>query len=282
MSILPRQLTPKRLVLMVAVAAVTILTLLMQPTSAAFSARVNATSNTAGTATYFRCTDAYAPTAGSAVFIYGLNEPSGATFAADSSGRNSRGNYQGSMTSAADTACKRDGLSSYVLNGTSSYVSNPTQRTPTNVFTVEIWFKTTVAGGTLIGYGGSATGASSSMDRHIYINTSGRLVFGVYPGSVKAITSPAAYTDGKWHHTAATLSPAGMRLYVDGSLVASDPTVTTAENLNGYWRVGYTGQTGWPAFNTAKPYFTGQLAIAAVYSTALTEQQLDSHYDAGK
>ena len=54
-----------------------------------------------------------------------------------------------------------------------------------NVFSQEVWFKTTsTAGGKIAGFGSSNTGDSSTYDRHIYMDTSGRVCFGVYPGSV--------------------------------------------------------------------------------------------------
>jgi len=55
------------------------------------------------------------------------------------------------------------------------------------------------------------------------------------------------------------LSPAGIALYADGALVASNPAVTAAQNYTGYWRIGYDNLTGWPGA-TANRYFTGSLA----------------------
>ena len=46
----------------------------------------------------------------------------------------------------------------------------------------------------------------------------GKIWFGVYNGGNDTISSPASYNDGSWHMAAATISAAGMALYVDGVL----------------------------------------------------------------
>ena len=63
---------------------------------------------------------------------------------------------------------------------------------------------------------------------------------------MKVITTPGSYNDGAPHHVAATLSPAGMKLYVDGQLAAQDPATTTSEAGFG---VGYNNLAGWGCSN---------------------------------
>lgn len=113
-------------------------------------------------------------------------------------------------------------------------ISNPTQATNPTVFTAIIWFKTTTAGGRLIGFGNAQTGTSTSYDRHLYLSNTGQVVFGVFNGAVSTAVSPATYLDGRWHQAAATLSTAGMALYLDGVPVASNTGTTTAQNYTGY------------------------------------------------
>ena len=68
-------------------------------------------------------------------------------------------------------------------------------------FAEELWFRTTTtSGGKLLGFGGSSTGTSSNYDRHLYLTNAGNLVFGLYTGGVRTVTSPRAYNDGQWHH----------------------------------------------------------------------------------
>lgn len=249
-----------------------------------YSAAITNSTDSAGTASAFQCTSALAPDSASALFQWPLSDPAGSTSVADISGSAHAGVYQGTTTtdSSAPMACPRDPGTSWALDGaTQSAYYNAPQTNP-QVFTVEIWFRTTVAGGKLIGFGTTKTGGSSQYDRHLYINSSGQVVFGVYSSTAHAVTSPATYTDGAWHSAAGTLSSAGMVLYVDGVQVASDPSSTAAENATGYWRVGYDTIGGvWPNA-PASAYFKGRLRYAAVYTTALTAAQIKAHDAAGR
>lgn len=145
-------------------------------------------------------------------------------------------------------------------------VTNPT------VFSIETWFNTTTTtGGKILGFGNHSSGLSTRYDRHLYLNPEGQLNFGVWPGSATTITSSDRYNDGHWHHAVATLGPDGMKLYVDGQLVANGPN-TQAENFTGYWRVG--GDQTW----SGAPYFAGQIDETAVYDQVLSKERVLAHY----
>jgi PKD repeat protein len=150
------------------------------------------------------------------------------------------------------------------------------------VFSTEVWFNTTTSqGGKLTGYGRSQSGSSSSYDRHVYMRNDGTLSFGVYTGAAKTITSPGAYNDGRWHQVVASLDASGMKLSVDGELVAEDGAVTASiENYSGYWRLGGDNLASWPGMPTSS-YFAGDLDEFAVYPVALTPEQIAAHYAAG-
>lgn len=281
-----RQLRDGRLIAIVLVLGLVVVALLnaFSPTRSAFSAVVANKSNTAATAPYFTCTAAVGADTANALFAYKLTEASNAKTAADWSGKGANGTYQGSMTAATPSpnACSRDGGTAYVLNGSTSFVSTPRSVANPTAFSEEVWFRTTVAGGVLIDFGNSQTGASTQHDRKVYLTTSGQLAFGTYNGTTQVLTSPASYTDGVWHHVVATMSPTtGMQLYVDGSSVAANASYTTAENFTGYFRVGYDTVSGWPG-QPANPYFTGSMRYAAVYSTALSATQVANHAAAGR
>lgn len=255
----------------------------LNPTLSAFTATVSNSSNTAGTAPYFTCAAA-ATTDKTALFAYPLNETSGATRATDISGNSANGTYQGSMTSqsTAPTACPRDSGGAYVLDGSTSYVSAPTAYNNPTTFTEEVWFKTSTAGGTIMGFGSQRTGESPNNDRKIYMDTNGRINFVIYqPGAAKqGLTSPQSYADGQWHLVDATLSPSvGTRLYLDGVLVDSSSSATTPQAYTGYWRIGYDKLRDWA---NANAYFAGSMRYAAVYNTALTPAQISNHYTAGR
>ena len=157
---------------------------------------------------------------------------------------------------------------------------NPVQYTNPTTFTVEAWFRVRgSAGGAIFGFGVNGTGTGGQRDRLVYVDSGGRITFGVYPSTMRTLRSPAAYNDGAWHHVAASVGPAGMRLYVDGVRVANDATVTSAENASGYWRWGGTDLGGWPD-RPASDFFIGTLDEVAVYSTQLTDQQVARHHAA--
>lgn len=252
-------------------------------TSSAFLARVVNSTDTAASAPFFTCREANTAPA-SDLFVYPLAE-TGGTAAADVSGNSRPGTYTaGGVTYGATGPCGRDTPNRAItLDGSSGYVSGPTQsQAGPAEFTVEVWFKTTTTrGGKLIGFGNLRTGQSASYDRHVYMSNAGSLLFGVFPGAVRTVVSPAGYNDGAWHHVAASLSgTAGMALYVDGALVAANPAIKTAQNYTGFWRVGYDHLNGW----TTPPssfFFAGSLAFAAVYTSALSAEQVQSHYVAG-
>jgi hypothetical protein len=281
-----QRLRDGRVIALVLVVGLVVVALLnaFSPTRSAYSAVIANSNDTAGTAPYFTCTTAVGADTANALFAYRLTEASGATTAADWSGKGQNGAYQGSMTATTPSpnACPRDAGSSYVLNGSTSFVSTPKSYANPTTFSEEVWFRTTVAGGMLIGFGGSQVGTSGQHDRQVYLNTAGQLVFGTYNGTTQVVTSPKTYTDGAWHHVAATMSAAtGMRLYVDGTLVASNAAFTAPENYTGYFRVGYDTVSGWPG-QPSNFYFTGSMRYAAVYSTVLSATQVANHAAAGR
>ena len=252
------------------------------PAEAAF-ASTTATGDSITAASYFKCANAVP--AATPYLWYRLDETtSTTTVATDSSGGARNGVYgSAGKTAGATRACTRDTGSAMTFDGASGYLSSPLVATGIpNTFTLAIWFKTTTTrGGKLIGFGASQTGVSNNYDRHLYMTNAGTVVFGVYPNAVKTLASPTSYNDGTWHQVVATLSSAGMRLYADGKLLASDATVTSGEGYtSGYLRVGFDNLDGWVSVPTSR-YFAGTLDDAAYYSTALTAAQVADQYQAG-
>ena len=142
-----------------------------------------------------------------------------------------------------------------------------------NTLSIEAWVRTTsTQGGKIVGFGSSATGNSSSYDRHVYMTASGQILFGVYPNSSQTIGGPKAYNDGQWHHVVATMGSGGMALYVDGVRVARNAAVTYGQNYWGYWRIG--GDNTW----SGAPYLNGWIDEVAVYTQPLSQAQVLSHY----
>ena len=255
--------------------------------SGAYLARITNSTDTAATAPYFQCSAALAQDSSSALFQWPLSDAPGSTTVSDISGSSHPGIYQGTTTtdSTAPLACPRDashdGGTSWSLDGSTESAYYGVKQTNPQIFTIEVWFRTTSPQGKLIDYAATQAGGGAQYDRQLYVDRNGRVEFGIYSGATHTVIAPAVVTDGAWHQAAATLSSAGMALYLDGRLVASDSTQTAAEAFNGYWRVGYDNINGaWPNYPVSG-YFKGRLRYAAVYTTALTATQIANHWGAG-
>lgn len=187
---------------------------------------------------------------------------------------NDNGTFQGGTPAQA---ADRFNISNkaYTFNGSSNEISTANAYVNPSAISVAIWFKTTTTvGGVLIGFSSTQTGGGGNRDRMIYMTATGALYLGVAPGSVKKYISTAAvYNDGNWHHAVGTLGAGGLKLYVDGALVASDATVTSAESYTGYWRIGYDDITTWPAAPSSF-FFQGTLDDAIVYQRELNSTEV--------
>jgi PKD repeat protein len=185
----------------------------------------------------------------------------------------------GTVTRGAAGAILGDPNTATTFPGTSAgYVSTQILQPRQNTFSVEAWIKTTTtSGGKIIGFGDSATILSSVADRAVYMDNSGKIWFGVYPGTVRTLTSAKSYNDGAWHHVVASLGSGGMALYVDGSRVGQRTDTTTGRDFWGVWRVGGDNLTGWPSRPTSF-FFAGTIDDVAIYPTVLTATQVVNHY----
>ena len=246
--------------------------------NAALSAAVTNTTNTATTQTYFTC--AAAVTAAGPRVYYKLDDATTATTATDSSGQARPGTYQGTTTKGVADACARDAGTAVTFNGTTGYINLATSLSVPTTYSTELWLKTTTTtGGMLSGFGASTTGASTTVDRVLYLTNAGALVFGNNNAAKNTITATGPYNDGAWHHVLATVGTSGMRLYVDGKQTASS-TATASAAFTGFFRVGYDSLTGWPSAPTTS-FFRGTLDEVAAYSTTLTAADALTHYQAG-
>ena len=223
-------------------------------------------------------TSAYstAVAADSPTLWYPLGDKSPAT-AQDVSSTPHNGIYQGGVT--LGVAGPTDCGTAASFDGSTGYVSNANVVTAPATFSLEVWFNTsTTNGGMLVGFGSSVTGASGNHDRHIYMNNSGQVYFGV--SSNQTVHTTAHYSDGSWHQAVGTIGPAGMMLYIDGALAASSASPTaSSQTYSGSWRVGYDSLGGWSGAPSSN-YFAGSLAEVSVYGTQLSAVRVAAHYAA--
>ncbi|MDP3928163.1 MAG: LamG-like jellyroll fold domain-containing protein, partial [Bacteroidota bacterium] len=160
------------------------------------------------------------------------------------------------------------------FDGVNDFVTTPISFNNPQTFTIEAWFRTTKAKGGIVGFGNSQSGWSTLLDRFIYFNSDGKLYFGVYPGGYQVIASSRSYNDGLYHHVAATLSGVnGMRLYVDGELVASNPGVRSAQGYSGFWRIG-----GFANWSNSGSFFEGNIDDVRIWNIERTPEQIRNFY----
>ncbi|MFD9336945.1 DNRLRE domain-containing protein [Streptomyces sp. NPDC060028] len=201
-------------------------------------------------------------------------------FAADSSaGGNQSGVHLGAPALRQTPAAVTGASTAIGFNGTDTQVYGDERQNVGSAYSIETWFKTnTTRGGKLFGFGNNQSRGSNQYDKHIYMTNDGRLVYGVYTGATRTITTGGSdrYNDNKWHHVVATQGPGGMTLYVDGAQKGT-LGVTTHENFAGYWHAGGDSLGGWPDRPTSE-YWAGQLDETAVYPTVLSAAQVQNHH----
>ena len=150
-----------------------------------------------------------------------------------------------------------------------------------DTFTIQAWVRTaTTRGGRILGFGDLQQGDTAHRDRMLYMDNAGRIFFGVRALSnsqARTVNSAAAYNNNQWHLLTATMSSAGMRLYVDGALVGSRTDTTVAEPYLGYWRLGGDVLSGWPNTPTTRN-FAGGVDEVAIYPTALSQAAIQAQY----
>lgn len=227
-------------------------------------------------ATMFDCLGrdvSYSPT-----FSYQFGAASG-TSEADSSTNHRTATLSSGVRRVAGTC----GSSPYVsLDGRSGQVSatSAARSTSPTTFSLEAWIRTSAAGGDIISFGDAQSTTSSITDRSLYVGADGRLTFAVYTGERVGLVSRGSIADSAWHHVVATHSSAGMRLYVDGSLVAMTSLVSS-QTFAGWWRIGNDSLAFQPNAPTNEA-FDGDLDDVSVYPTALSATQVSALHAAGR
>lgn len=211
--------------------------------------------------------------------LYWRYDEGTSTFAADAGADMDNGFLRGSPAYRQTPAAVAGPSTAIGFNGTTAQYAYSNMRHPQPTrFSVETWFRTTTTrGGRIVGFGSLNQQNSSQYDKHVYMRDDGRLIFGVYSGGTRTVTTPAAYNDGSWHHVVATQGTGGTALYVDGQLRASNVLYTANQSYAGYWRVGGDNLSGWPDRPTSD-FFAGQIDETAVYPTALSSTQVSAHY----
>lgn len=119
----------------------------------------------------------------------------------------------------------------------------------------------------------TSSGTSGSPYYVLFLDNHGKITFGVNNFSTyEVLQSPQPYADGNEHKVVVSVGALGMKLYVDGSLVASR-NVTLANYVNGYWFLGGINTAGWQ-LSPSYANFNGTLYTSAWWNgTQLTDAQ---------
>jgi hypothetical protein len=257
------------------------------------AAQVTALHNDTTLSTYTAGVNALSPTnywplndTGTVPYKGAVPNGTASTTVFDASGNANTGTAEGGTTfgAAGPTTLSANGLS---FNGSTGWVQTTTSYANPNNFSVVAWFKTATAGGTT---GGSILGFTSTQgngtptysDRMIWLDNSGKLVWAVFPGVQDELTSTTAYNDANWHMVVAEIGAAGQELWVDGTEVASNSSVTSSYNYTGYWHLGWAYQATTPPWTDppTNPYLTGSLSEVAVIPSQLSGGQVAAFYSA--
>lgn len=201
----------------------------------------------------------------------------------DASGNANAGTAEGGVSLAATGPAALGTSAAVTLNGSTGYVETASSYANPQVFSLVAWFKTTsLSGGTVMGFSNvQGNGAAINYDRILWLDNSGKLVFGIYNGTEAEVTSTSSYNNGAWHMVVAELSASGEQLWVDGTLVATNASGTPAQSYSGYWHLGWDYFTAYWPDEPTNSYLAGALSEAAVVSSQLTASQISSLYNAG-
>jgi hypothetical protein len=220
---------------------------------------------------------------GSVAYEGSVPGDSASTTLADASGNANTATAEGGVTLGAGGPSTLGG-GAITPNGSTGWAQTANSYSNPEGFSIVGWFKTTTAsGGTIIGFtNAQGNSGQTDTDRMLWVDNSGKLVWAVWPGAADEITSPSAYNNGAWHMVVAEIGPSGQQLWVDGSEVASNSSVTSAQSYTGYWHLGWAaeGGGGWADAPTDL-YLSGSLSQVAVIPTQVGSSQISTLYNAG-
>lgn len=143
----------------------------------------------------------------------------------------------------------------YAITATTGNLDGPT-------ISMEAWFsKSNTAAGNIISYGGA---------NYLRVQVSSA-VNAIFSGA-NILSSPAIDLNS-WYHSVIIVSPSGVKIYLNGVLVASTtrPYPTQSAQNSIYIGNGYGSEV-----------LIGSIAGVAIYKKEITAQQVLAHYNAGK
>jgi hypothetical protein len=213
---------------------------------------------------------------------YPLHDSSG-TSARDDSGNGLNGTYQGGVTfglpgpARTTTAVQLDGSTGSISLPSGAFGTYPTRANTPYTLTFEIWFKAAPGstGGVILGQSGSGGGYVPA----VMLGAEGRVYSSLFwlGSQSDVITSSSSYNDGNWHLLDTSYSNGTQSLYIDGVLIGTQNGQEIPYDSSYSYALGTGNSAGWSGGNGGEFYFNGELAEAAVYPTALSANQIETH-----
>ncbi|HJU79044.1 MAG TPA: Ig-like domain-containing protein, partial [Nitrososphaeraceae archaeon] len=144
-------------------------------------------------------------------------------------------------------------------------------------FSVAVWFKTSSNFGSdafIVNKGGIGSDSSGqNLNYGIWMNSGEQIKAGfeTSSGSDQYVTSPGTYNNGQWHYVVVTNDGSTVRLYIDGTQVATKSTSGASPETSGTKpvRVGANSRVTPPG-----NFFTGEVDEVRVWNDDLTTQQV--------
>ncbi|WP_267421724.1 MULTISPECIES: LamG-like jellyroll fold domain-containing protein [unclassified Curtobacterium] len=217
-----------------------------------------------------------------AVLAWDFAEKDG-TRVADVSGHGADGFFANAGAVRVDGDCAANPSVQLTADGAEGYAVTTTPVAAPNVFTISAWFRTDVAGGRVFGFGSDQSLSSAYRDRHLFIDTGGRLRFGTEESGSQfkfAVTSAGRVDDGQWHHAVGTFTSGSMVLWLDGERQGSRSDARSLRQYGGYWRVGRQSLDGWSGSGAFA--FTGDVDTVRVHDRVLDPATVAAEYAAGR
>jgi hypothetical protein len=196
---------------------------------------------------------------------YKLDETSG-TAAADASGNGNHGTVNGG---AAWGTGQFGGAAD--LNGTNGYIALPSGlMSGADTITIAAWVNLdTVSNWTRIFDFGSGTSTSMFLTPRNGANGKIRFAIKNNGSSEQIIDGQSALPTGGWHHVAVTLNGSTGTLYVDGTQVGSNTSMTIKPSDLGATTQNWIGRSQYP-----DPYLDGRVDDFRIYGQALPADEI--------
>jgi hypothetical protein len=180
-----------------------------------------------------------------------------------------------SLTFPGQTQPEPAGRRVLQFDGVDDFVALPDDLIPSRPpVTVEAWFRTT-RGGVILGQQNLAYPENKDEDHFaiLYVGTDGVLRGGFWTGYL-GLAGKTPVNDGRWHHAAAVMDGAMVRLYLDGVEIAARAGTMVGHQMVKS-QLGICCTRNWAAVAPGDWYgFAGELKEVRVWTTARTPTQL--------